>query len=70
VAQAGEGAGARDPKDYWRDTFHENKGKTRTKIVTAPVNATKTKAKRKRRKEHLRKKFPASEMKPTGQAIA
>jgi hypothetical protein len=25
VAQKGEGAGAKDPRDFWRDTFHENK---------------------------------------------
>jgi hypothetical protein len=25
VAQKGEGAGAKDPKEFWRDTFHENK---------------------------------------------
>jgi hypothetical protein len=25
VAQKGEGAGANDPKDFWRDTFHEAK---------------------------------------------
>jgi hypothetical protein len=25
VAQKAEGAGARDPKEFWRDTFHENK---------------------------------------------
>src|SRR5204863_930098 len=23
VAQRGEGAGARDPRDFWRSTFHE-----------------------------------------------
>jgi hypothetical protein len=27
VAQKGEGSGANDPKEYWRDTFHEDKGK-------------------------------------------
>lgn len=25
VAQKGEGAGANDPREFWRDTFHENK---------------------------------------------
>jgi hypothetical protein len=25
VAQRGEGAGSHDPKEFWRDTFHENK---------------------------------------------
>jgi hypothetical protein len=25
VAQKGEGAGSRDPRDFWRETFHENK---------------------------------------------
>ena len=25
VAQTGEGIGSRDPKDFWRDTFHEEK---------------------------------------------
>jgi hypothetical protein len=27
VAQRGGGAGAHDPKEFWRDTFHEDKGK-------------------------------------------
>lgn len=27
VAQKGEVSGAKDPKEYWRDTFHEDKGK-------------------------------------------
>lgn len=31
VAQRGEVAGARDPKDYWRDTFHEDRGKDEDK---------------------------------------
>jgi hypothetical protein len=31
VAQKGEGVGAHDPKDYWRDTFHEDKGKDKDK---------------------------------------
>jgi hypothetical protein len=31
VAQAGEGAGSRDPKDFWRETFHEDKGKDKDK---------------------------------------
>lgn len=31
VAQKGEGAGAHDPKEYWRDTFHEDKGKDKDK---------------------------------------
>lgn len=30
LTQQGEGTGARDPKDYWRDTFHE-KGKDKDK---------------------------------------
>jgi hypothetical protein len=29
VAQKGEGADARDPKDYWRDTFHEGRDRNR-----------------------------------------
>jgi hypothetical protein len=29
VAHKGEGAGARDPKDFWRDTFHETKARER-----------------------------------------
>jgi len=31
VAQKGEGAGANDPKEYWRDTFNEDKGKDKNK---------------------------------------
>jgi hypothetical protein len=31
VAQKGEGAGASDPKEYWRDTFHEDKAKDKNK---------------------------------------
>jgi hypothetical protein len=31
VAQKGEGAGANDPKEFWRDTFHEDKGKEKDK---------------------------------------
>jgi hypothetical protein len=31
VAQKGEGAGANDPKDYWRSTFHKDKGKENDK---------------------------------------
>jgi hypothetical protein len=31
VAQKGEGAGAKDPKEFWRDTFHENKAGEREK---------------------------------------
>lgn len=31
LTQPGEGAGARDPKDYWRDTFHTEKEKGRDK---------------------------------------
>lgn len=27
VAQRGDGAGAHDPKEFWRDTFHEDKDK-------------------------------------------
>lgn len=29
VAQKGEGTGARDPKDFWRSTFHDTKEKAR-----------------------------------------
>ena len=31
VAQRGGGAGAHDPKEFWRDTFHEDKEKEREK---------------------------------------
>ena len=31
VAQKGEGAGANDPKDFWRDTFHEAKARKNDK---------------------------------------
>jgi hypothetical protein len=31
VAQRGDGAGAHDPKEFWRDTFHEDKEKEREK---------------------------------------
>jgi hypothetical protein len=31
LTQPGEGAGARDPKDYWRDTFHNEKDKDKDK---------------------------------------
>jgi hypothetical protein len=31
VAQKGEGAGANDPKEFWRDTFHEDKAKEKDK---------------------------------------
>lgn len=31
VAQKAEGAGARDPKEFWRNTFHENKPGERDK---------------------------------------
>ena len=31
VAQKGEGAGANDPKDFWRDTFRGEKGKDKDK---------------------------------------
>ncbi len=27
MTQKGEGAGARDPKEFWRDTFHEERQK-------------------------------------------
>jgi hypothetical protein len=31
VAQKGEGSGANDPKEFWRDTFHEDKVRERNK---------------------------------------
>jgi hypothetical protein len=31
VAQRGEGAGARDPKEFWRDSFHKDQEKTKDK---------------------------------------
>jgi hypothetical protein len=31
LTQQGEGAGAREPKDYWRDTFHNEKDKDKDK---------------------------------------
>jgi hypothetical protein len=31
VTQKGEGAGARNPKEYWRDTFHEDNAKDKDK---------------------------------------
>ena len=31
VAQRGEGAGAHDPKDFWRETFHESEREEREK---------------------------------------
>lgn len=31
VAQKGEGAGAGNPKEYWRETFHEDKAKDKDK---------------------------------------
>jgi hypothetical protein len=31
VAQKGEGAGANDPREFWRGTFHENKERERDK---------------------------------------
>jgi hypothetical protein len=31
VAQKGEGAGASDPKEYWRNTFHQEKAKEKDK---------------------------------------
>ncbi len=31
VAQKGEGAGANDPKEFWRDTFHRKKAEEREK---------------------------------------
>jgi hypothetical protein len=31
VAQKGEGSGANDPKEFWRDTFHEDKAREKSK---------------------------------------
>ena len=31
VAQTGDGAGANDPKNFWRDTFHKDRGKEKNK---------------------------------------
>jgi hypothetical protein len=31
VAQRGEGAGAHDPKEFWRDTFHEDRAGQKNK---------------------------------------
>lgn len=31
VAQKGEGAGANDPKEFWRETFHQDKGREKDK---------------------------------------
>ncbi len=31
VAQKGEGSGANDPKEFWRDTFHEDKAREKSR---------------------------------------